>query len=494
MSLTIIFAILLITIGLIHSMRKPRNFPPGPLWIPIIGSSFHFGKAGKAVRGGPHVVLEILSRRWKTNVIGLKFGGQIVVSVSTYSTIKTVLENEAFNARPNNFFAKQRTIGKAPGITFAEGRIWNDQRKFLTRHLRNVGLGKSVLEVNIREELEDVISLIDGKSEAVSIGELVQPAVVSSIWSLIAGERLSRTDSKFQSLLLMLNKRSEAFDMGGGTLSNYPWLRFIAPGRVGFTLIKRLNVQLREILMETIDQHQGTWTLGNDSDLMYSFISHMHEQDEGEKSLDNEQLLMVCLDLFVAGAHSTGGTLDCACLMMLLHPDIQSKAQEVLDKEFSSSHSFTYSDRHKVPYIQAILSEVERLHQVFPIAGSRRALKDVDIEGYTIPKDSTILINLYSVFMSKEVWGDPENFRPERFLNDHGKLIIYDEFVPFSTGRRRCLGEPLARSFLFIFFAQLLRRYRILPMEGKALPSSILRTGIVSLPQPYSARFVQRTN
>ncbi|KAK4873494.1 hypothetical protein RN001_015523 [Aquatica leii] len=467
-----------------YTIKKPPNYPPGPAWLPIVGCNFYVKKVAKSLRASQHIVLEELCRRWNTNVLGLKMGEQLVVSVSSYPIIKDVFDSEAFDARPDNFFGKLRQIGD----------LWTEQKKFIVRHLRNVGLGKSIMEEKIKEELHDVVHAIDSNSSNVNVGKLLQPAVINLIWSLIAGHRINKDDPKFLKLINLIDKRGDAFDMGGGTLSNYPWLRFIVPGKVGYSLIKKMNGKIQKFMMEAITEHHNTWTVGNDSDLMYSFITRMN-QDKGQyTSFTDDQLLMVSLDLFVAGAHSTSGTLDSALLLMLLHPDVQQKVHDELDRSFPDNHIYQYSDRHKLPYTQAVLSEVKRLCHVLPIAGSRRAIKTTQIGGYTIPKGTTVLINLYSVFMSKDIWGDPENFRPERFISDKGKLVLYDEFVPFSTGRRRCLGEPLARTFLFIFFAELLKKYTILPVNKYKLPSLQPRVGIVSLPQPYSAQFIPRHN
>ncbi|KAF5297444.1 hypothetical protein FQR65_LT01375 [Abscondita terminalis] len=229
--------------------------------------------------------------------------------------------------------------------------------------------------------------------------------------------------------------------------------------------------------------------------------------DDDVTNFTHDQLLMICLDLFVAGAHSTSSTLDYAFLMMLTHRDVQEKVQKTLIDVFGRDHQFQYADRHKVPYIQAVLLEVKRYCSVVPIA-SRRAFKATVLEGYDIPKDTTVLINLNAVLMNKEIWGDPDVFRPERFLDKNGQVLVSQEFLPFSMGifaisvnsensyeflgRRRCLGEPFAKTFLFIFFVEILKKYTILPSKGMQAPSIKPQKGIVSLPQKYSAEFKLR--
>ncbi|KAB0792304.1 hypothetical protein PPYR_14263 [Photinus pyralis] len=489
--LLVIALIFLVSVLLYYSSKKPHNYPPGPPWLPVVGSLPYVRRFSKRVGRGQHDVLREMCKHWNTNVLGLKAGEQLLVAVCDYPIIKKMLDSEVYNARPNNFFGKLRTIGSGPGITCAEGKLWVEQKRFIVRHLRDIGLGKEIMEEKIREEIEDVTCAIDEQNGTVEIGRLVQPAVINLIWFLVAGARIKKNEAQFERLLELLERRSNVFDMAGGKLGYFPWLRFIVPEAIGYNLIKRLNAELNEFLMETIEDHQRRWVEGCESDLMYAFITQMKAMGGASTNFTSEQLLMVCLDLFVAGAHSTSSTLDYAFLMMLLHPDVQLKVQQILDANFGREHKFSYPDWRRVPYVQAVLLEVQRYCSVIPIA-SRRVYKDVVLEGYNIPKDTTVLVNLQAVLMDETIWGDPRVFRPERFL-DGDKLASFDEFVPFSTGRRKCLGEPFAKTCLFIFFAEIIRKYSIVPLKGRPLPTTAPLPGIIALPQRYSAQFIRRS-
>lgn len=88
-----------------------------------------------------------------------------------------------------------------------------------------------------------------------------------------------------------------------------------------------------------------------------------------------------------------------------------------------------------MPYVEAVLFESERFCHVAPIIGPRRTLNSTSLDGYNIPKDTTILISLHSVHFDPDIWGDPENFRPERFINEEGGLIYYEKMISFGLGR-----------------------------------------------------------
>lgn len=86
----------------------------------------------------------------------------------------------------------------------------------------------------------------------------------------------------------------------------------------------------------------------------------------------------------------------------------------------------------------------------------------VEFAGFKIPKDTVILANLRDAHYDKGYWVDPHNFRPERFIDDaNQKIVKHEAFMPFSTGKRTCLGDSMAKDSLFIFFTSLLQKFRV---------------------------------
>lgn len=134
--------------------------------------------------------------------------------------------------------------------------------------------------------------------------------------------------------------------MAGGTLSQLPWLRHVIPEQIGYNLLVRLNQQLRALFTETIAEHHETWSADRHDDLIYSFITEMNASKESANFTD-DQLIMICLDLFIAGATTTSTTLDFIFLAMLLHPDVQQKAADVLLANTDVNEPLCYSDRLK---------------------------------------------------------------------------------------------------------------------------------------------------
>lgn len=203
--------------------------------------------------------------------------------------------------------------------------------------------------------------------------------------------------------------------------------------------------------------------------------------------------MQICMDFFIAGAIPIGATLDFLVLMMLLHPDVQQKAQKEIDAVVGKDRVPQLSDKPQLPYLEAVLMELQRMYIVTPVTGPRRVTRDTILHGYNIPKDTTVLISLWSVHRDQKHWGDPDVFRPERFINKQGELIKDDWLLNFGVGKRRCLGEALGRSCVFLFSAGILQHYEILPVPGKDLPPSTPIPGITMSPPPYEVLLRPRT-
>lgn len=140
------------------------------------------------------------------------------------------------------------------------------------------------MENFIKEEVKEVLDILKHTGNELRIGTILAPAVINILWALTSGSRISRTDKRLDILLKLLDKRSKAFDMAGGTLSQFPFMRFLAPRQTGYYLIKDLNKQLSGLLQEVISHHMNDWSeeKSND-DLIYSFITEM-KKNEGHVS------------------------------------------------------------------------------------------------------------------------------------------------------------------------------------------------------------------
>ncbi|KFB45025.1 AGAP005656-PA-like protein [Anopheles sinensis] len=494
-------AVALFCTYLINEFRRPANYPPGPPWLPVVGNTPYIRKLARQY-GGQHKVFELLGKSYQSDVIGLKLGREYVVVALNYTAVSEVHRNDVFAGRPDNFFIRLRTMGTRLGVTCTDGAFWAEHRSFVTRHLRQAGYGRQPMQVQIQNELNELVDVIrERRGSPIWPGSILSTSVINVLWTFVTGTRIPREDDRLQRLLTLLQDRSRAFDMSGGVLSQLPWLRFIAPEWSGYNLLRRFNKQLIEFFTPTIEEHHRNF--GEDragDDLIYAYIKEMRERkDDPETTFTDLQLTMIILDIFIAGGHTTSTTLDLAFMMMRLRPDIQARVRQEIDARLQTDELPQQTDRSQLPYTDAFLLEVQRFFHIVPVSGPRRTLAECSLGGYRIPKNTTVLIGLKTVHMDPEYWGDPEVFRPERFLVESGSDMKThphtDRLMFFGIGKRRCLGEVLARACLFTFFVGIMQKFELLepvnPQPGME-PSTVLRPGITLSPKPYDVVFKPR--
>ncbi|KAL0576517.1 hypothetical protein V5O48_005462 [Marasmius crinis-equi] len=166
---------------------------------------------------------------------------------------------------------------------------------------------------------------------------------------------------------------------------------------------------------------------------------------------------------YIAGSDTTVAMVHSFILAMVLHPDVQARAQRELDEVVGPSRLPDFDDRGKMPFIEAILAETLRWHPAAPLAIPHRSLNDDVYEGYLIPAGATIVPNTGAILHDPELYGlDVESFNPERFMKKPGvELPPHPGEFAFGFGRRECPGKYLADNSLWIAIVYLLATFHM---------------------------------
>lgn len=127
----------------------------------------------------------------------------------------------------------------------------------------------------IQAELIDILLFIKTEGPHIEVGTLLSPAVISVLWNLTTGVQITKNDTQLKKVLHLLSRRTKLFDMSGGILNMYPWLRFIIPERSGYKLMLELNEEMKQFFIEVIREHYVNWEEGKNDDVIYAFISEM---------------------------------------------------------------------------------------------------------------------------------------------------------------------------------------------------------------------------
>ncbi|XP_029472809.1 cytochrome P450 2J2-like [Rhinatrema bivittatum] len=462
-----------------------RRLPPGPTPLPVIGNlwllNFHI-----------HHDQFIQLAKTYGNVFTVWLGQRPVIVLNGYRTVKDALvsHSEELTGRPT--FPLQLATSGSKGIITSNGHIWKQQRRFGLMTLRNLGLGKRSLEERIQEEAQQLVEVFSAeRGRPIDPLPFIVNAVANVICSVVFGHRFSIDDDVFHQLIeataFLINARKHAWSR---IYDLFPWLmeRIPGPHKMLFHHWK----QLRSYIKQEIRSHREHMT-SEPQDLIDFYLNQISKtKGDPFSTYDEENMIQVVHDLFLAGSETTTTTLRWAVLYMVKYPEIQEKVQKELDAVLGSSHIICYEDRKRLPYTNAVIHEVQRYGNIVPVGVPRLCVKQTTLQEFPINKGTIVLPNLSSVLYDPEHWETPRRFNPSHFLDKEGNFVSKEAFIPFSAGQRVCLGEQLARTELFIFFTNLFRAFTFqLPAGTTRINSDIIVAATIQ-PHPYKICAIQR--
>jgi len=180
---------------------------------------------------------------------------------------------------------------------------------------------------------------------------------------------------------------------------------------------------------------------------------------------------------------------------MTLHPHAQARAQEEIDRVVGESRLPNIEDKDDLPYIDALFKEVLRWAPSVPLALPHRLIQDDTYAGFRIPKNTTIIPNLWAIMHDEEMYPNPEAFNPDRFLSPNPEPDPRKWM--FGFGRRVCPGAHFAEVSLLLNIASILAVFSISPAvddRGKAIEPRIeYTTGPTSHIKPFACRIIPRS-
>ncbi|KAF3850275.1 hypothetical protein F7725_019994 [Dissostichus mawsoni] len=443
------------------SSQDEGKGPPGPKPLPLLGNLLQLDLKR------PYQTFMELSKKYGS-VFTVHLGPQKVVILAGYKTVKEALVNYAdeFGDRYSMQITKETSGGH--GLARSNGESWREMRRFTLTNLRDFGMGKRACEDKIIEECTYLIDVLKKcKGEAFDTTQPIYQAVSNMICSIVYGSRFEYDDAEFTSLV---------FNM-------FPWIgKWIADRKELHRIVaedKKQNQQLFSRLKETLNPQMCRGFV----DAFLLRKQNLEESGITDSHFHDKNLMQTVLNLFAAGTDTTATTLRWALLFMAKYPKIQDQVQEELSRVIGSRQA-QVEDRKSLPFTDAVIHETQRLGNIAPLALPHKTSQDVTFQGHFIKKvrmnekrDHSVS-SLTSVLYDESEWEHARSFYPAHFLDKDGKFIKPDAFMPFSAGRRVCIGESLARMELFIFFTSLLQHFRFTPAPGVSEDELDLTPGV----------------
>ncbi|KAM3850527.1 cytochrome P450 2K1-like [Diretmus argenteus] len=434
--------------------------PPGPRPLPLLGNLLQLDLQR------PYNTLCELSKRYGP-VFTVYFGPSKVVVLAGYQAVKQALVNHAEEFGDRHITPVSYDLNQGHGILFANGDSWREMRRFALSNLRDFGMGKKTAEDKILEECHHLIKELEKhEGNAFDTTCPMNYAASNIISSIMYGSRFDYADPRFQCMVHRTNENIRL--VGSAAIQLYNIFPRLATWIQNRTLVlKNAEMNYRDI-SDLVKRLKETLNPQMFRGVVDSFLTRK-QKDEDSGVMDShyheKNLIFTIGNLFAAGTETTGTTLRWGLLLMAKYPQEQDQVQEELSRVIGS-RQVRVEDRKNLPYTDAVIHETQRLANIVPMAIPHKTSQDVTFQDYFIRKGTTVFPLLTSVLHDDSVWESPHMFNPGHFLNEHGAFVKKDAFMPFSAGRRACLGESLARMELFLFFASLLQRFSFTPPCG----------------------------
>ncbi|EDR09902.1 uncharacterized protein LACBIDRAFT_233802 [Laccaria bicolor S238N-H82] len=201
--------------------------------------------------------------------------------------------------------------------------------------------------------------------------------------------------------------------------------------------------------------------------MLQSMISNLPDESHPMRAEAEMMAKAVTAAAYGGGSDTTLAALQAFFLAMATHPDVQRKAQTEIDAVVGQDRLPDFSDREKLPYVNAIVKETLRWHSISPLGIPHMSTEDDEYDGYFIPKGTLVVGNVWTLMHDPNAFVDPFKYEPERYLKDaDGRLddtVLSPRAAVFGFGRRICPGRHLVDASLYVAVSNVLAVYNIKP-------------------------------
>lgn len=294
--------------------------------------------------------------------------------------------------------------------------------------------------------------------------EITLRVILQAVFGLSQGERYNQLRALLSKLLdsigsplgaSLLFFRSLQQDWGAWS----PWGRFL-----------HLNQQVDRLIYDEIRERKQANDPNRD-DILSLLLS---ARDESGQPMTEQELRDELVTLLLAGHETTASALSWALYWVHYLPEVEEKLRSEL-KQLGSSPSL--SDIARLPYLTAVCQETLRIYPVTLTPGARALKTPMTLMGYQFEPGTVLFPCIYLVHHRPDLYPQPKQFRPERFLE---RSFAAHEYLPFGGGHRYCIGSAMAMLEMKLVLATILLNWQLDLVDRRALKP--VRRGLTVAP------------
>ena len=468
------------------------------------GACFRLGK-------DPHLDFTKLAQKYG-DVFSLMLGNRLVVVLNGVNVIQEAIikQSKAFAGRPQlHTFQIANPYGNMLAFTDYSPQ-WRLSRKMTVCAIHNFAKNTDVLGEKLLQESHRLIHCLNQqKGKPVDTLRPLKCATANIVLNALFGFERSYNDEELGKVLDLSDSFRTAVH-GSNHVDFLPLLKYL-PSKALSNLKLVTKMHLFGVT-KMFEKNKESYADGHVRNIADSFISVIERETEKEREnrpvgentlsitplLSDEQIIALLGDLYGAAFETSSTALYWTLSYLVKYPDIQRQLHDELDHVVGRERLPTLQDIASLPLLQATVYELLRVTSVAPLAIPRSTTTETTIRGFTIPKDTVVFVNLWSVHHDPEIWKDPDVFDPRRFLDRGGQVIdpkFLDGFLPFSGGRRKCPGEILALKTITVFLGALLHSFRFtqegLPAEYQGINLQG-QYGLTLMPETFYLKLEER--
>ncbi|XWS69247.1 hypothetical protein CRYUN_Cryun04dG0162900 [Craigia yunnanensis] len=462
-----------------HHVYSPQL--RGPVGWPLLGTLPLMGSLAH------RKLANIAASLGVTRLMTFSLGTTRVIISSHPDTAREILSGSSFSDRPIKESARllmfERAIGFAPS-----GKYWRHLRRKAANHMfspRRISCLQALRQQVADEMLVEVRKGMEEKG-LVELRGILQKGSLNNILESVFGSSvcLERVE-----LGLMVKEGYELITM-------FNWEDYFPLRFLDFHGVKRrchkLSGKVRSVVGQIVKERKKAGDHVNGGNDFLSALLTLPKEDQ----LSDSDMVAVLWEMIFRGTDTVAILLEWIMARMVLHQDIQAKVQQEIDACIGHRCRHVQdSDLPNLPYLQAVVKEVLRMHPPGPLLSwARLATHDVHVGKSFVPAGTTAMVNMWAITHDPAIWKDPWTFRPERFVEEDVFIMGSDlRLAPFGSGRRVCPGKALGLATVQLWLARLLHCFRWLRGTAQHVDLSETLSLSLEMKKPLACQVVPRS-